>query len=135
LYIEQIRPQLTWRLRQEVLYPAQPLHTMKIDEDDNGLHFGAFYSNQLVGVVSLFQRESDFQFRKFAVAPQMQYKGVDNTLLQYIINFARAQGGNRIWCNARLQATGFYIKAGFASTGETFSINGFDYEIMQKELM
>lgn len=134
LHIEQIRPQLTWRLRHEVLYPAQPLHAMHMDEDDNGLHFGAFYDNQLVSVVSLFQHLNNFQFRKFAVAPQMQGKRVGHTLLQYITDFARQQGGTRIWCNARLTAVGFYSKAGFTSTGETFSKNGFDYEIMEKLL-
>jgi len=134
LHIEQIRPNLTWRLRHEVLYPAQPLHTMHMEEDDNGLHFGAFYDNQLVSVVSLFQRGTDFQFRKFAVSAQMQHKGVGRALLQYITNFATGQRGTRIWCNARISAINFYIKAGFSSTGQTFSKNGFDYEILEKML-
>ena len=105
-----------------------------MDEDDIGLHFGAFYNGLLVGVVSLFQRGTDFQFRKFAVLLQMQGKGIGNTLLQYITDFAMQQGGSRIWCNARLSALGFYSKAGFIATGQTFSTNGFDYEIFEKQL-
>ena len=31
--IEQIRPELTWHLRQKVLYPAQKLYEMEMDED------------------------------------------------------------------------------------------------------
>jgi GNAT superfamily N-acetyltransferase len=134
LHTEQIRPQLTWRLRHEVLYPTEPLHTMAMEEDNNGLHFGAFYNNQLVGVVSLFHQGADYQFRKFAVDPQMQGKGVGNALLQCIISFAALQGGNRIWCNARLSAIGFYVKAGFTTTGTTFSKNGFEYEAFEKAL-
>lgn len=134
LHIEQIRPELTRRLRHEVLYPAEPLHTMAKEEDNNGLHFGAFYNNQLVGVVSLFQQGADYQFRKFAIDPQMQGKGIGNALLQYIISVAALQGGSRIWCNARLSATGFYSKAGFTFTGTTFSKNGFDYEVFEKIL-
>jgi GNAT superfamily N-acetyltransferase len=134
LHIEQIRPELTWRLRRDILYPAQLLHAMEIDEDDTGLHFGTFYEDKLVSVVSLFQQGGDFQFRKFAVVPQLQKRGVGNRLLQYITDFAKQQGGTRIWCNARLSAIGFYTKAGFVLTGESFSKNGFDYEIMEKQL-
>jgi len=135
LHIEQIRPELTWRLRRDVLYPAQPLHAMQMDEDNEALHFGVFHDNNVVSVVSLFQLGEIFQFRKFAVAPQMQGKGVGNQLLQYITSFAKAQGGTRIWCNARSTAIGFYTKAGFNLTGQPFSKNGFDYEIMEKALI
>ena len=108
---------------------------MKMAEDSDALHFGVFYDNNLVSVVSLFQSGNNFQFRKFAVAPQMQGKRVGHQLLQYIINFAAAQGGTRIWCNARNTAIGFYAKAGFNLTGQPFSKNGFDYEIMEKALV
>ena len=135
LTIEQIRPQLTWRLRRDVLYPSEPLSAMEMDEDANGLHFGAFYKDQLVSVVSLFQTGTSFQFRKFAVLPHMQGKGVGKTLLQYLINFAKAQDGRLIWCNARSTAVNFYQKAGFVTTGQTFSKQGFDYEIFEKVLL
>jgi GNAT superfamily N-acetyltransferase len=134
LHIEQIRPELTWRLRRDVLYPAQPLHAMEIEEDNNGLHFGAFYEDKLVSVVSLFQQGADFQFRKFAVTPHLQNRGAGKMLLQYISYFVIQEGGTRIWCNARLSAIGFYTKAGFVLTGQSFFKNGFDYEIMEKRL-
>jgi len=130
--IEQIRPELTWRLRQKVLYPAEELYQMKMDEDDNGYHFGAFENDALVAVVSLFQKANDFQFRKFAVDEAMQNKGIGRALLNYIVDFAVAEGAERIWCNARLSAIDFYLKFGFVQTGELFSKNGFDYEIMEK---
>jgi GNAT superfamily N-acetyltransferase len=107
---------------------------MKMDEDTYGVHFGGFYSNQLVCIVSLFNKGTDSQFRKFAVLPNMQGKGVGKKLLQYITDFARNQGGERIWCNARSTAVEFYQKAGFITTGQTFSKNGFDYEIYEKTL-
>jgi len=134
LHIEQIRPELTWRLRREVLYPAEPIVAMKMDEDAHGVHFGGFYDDQLVSVVSLFDKGTDFQFRKFAVLPTMQGKGVGKALLVYITNFAIAAGGERIWCNARSTAVEFYRKAGFTTTGQTFSKHGYDYEIFEKSL-
>ncbi|HVW14071.1 MAG TPA: GNAT family N-acetyltransferase [Mucilaginibacter sp.] len=132
--IEQIRPELTWHLRQKVLYPAQKLYEMEIDEDQNGIHFGAFTDNKLVAVVSLFDRGGDFQFRKLAVDPDYQGKGIGNTLLTYITNFSKNEGGHRIWCNARDSAYGFYLKAGFRHVNQPFSKNGFNYDIMEKPL-
>ena len=132
--IEQIRPELTWRMRQRVLYPAKKLYEMEMDEDNHGYHFGAFSDNELVAVVSLFQTGNDFQFRKFAVDPDYQGKGIGNALLTYMTDFARAEGGKRLWCNARLSATGFYDKNGFSHTGQFFSKNGFDYEILEKQI-
>lgn len=134
LSIEQIRPELTWRLRKAVLYPAQPLHAMEMEEDNHGYHFGAFDDNDLVAVVSLFQNESDFQFRKFAVAESRQGSGIGRKLLQYITDFVINEAGTRLWCNARVSAIGFYLKAGFIQTGKLFSKNGFDYEVMEKYL-
>jgi GNAT superfamily N-acetyltransferase len=135
MHIEQIRPELTWKLRQQVLYPAETVSQMKMDEDDNGYHFALFYNNYIVAVVSLFPNSSDFQFRKFAVEENMQGKGVGKELLSYIQDFAIAEGAKRIWCNARLSAIGFYSKMGYIQTGEQFSKNSFDYEIMEKIIL
>jgi GNAT superfamily N-acetyltransferase len=134
IHIEQITPELTWRLRHEVLYPETPIHKMWMDEDDDGYHFGAFTENKLVAVVSLFSKGLDYQFRKFAVHPSMQGQGVGKALLDYVIAFAKTEGAERLWCNARVPAIGFYLKSGFKQTGEIFSRNGHDYEIMELDL-
>jgi len=134
LQIEQIRQELTWRLRRDVLYPDEPLHQMEMEEDNHGYHFGAYKDNQLLGVVSVFIKGADMQFRKFAVVPEAQGQGIGAALLKYITDFGVNENCNRIWCNARLSAIGFYAKYGFKQTGETFTRNGFDYEIMDKYL-
>jgi len=134
IHIEQITPELTHRLRRDVLYPDQKIFEMEMDEDRDGIHFGAFKDNKLVGVVSLFQKNTDFQFRKLAVDPTTQKMGIGNSLLQYIINYAKENGGTRIWCNARLSAVGFYLKYSFKQTGTLFSKKGVDYEMMEKQL-
>lgn len=130
--IEQIRPELTWRLRQQVLYPGQKLHEMELGEDKDGIHFGAFTDQKLVGIISLFQQGTFFQFRKLAVLPEFQKMGIGYQLLSRIEEFASSEGGTLIWCNARVSAIGFYIKAGYLQTGKLFSKNGFDYEILEK---
>ena len=120
-------------MRQKVLYPAQKLYEMEMEEDNHGYHFGAFLDNELVGVVSLFQNGDDFQFRKFAVDESVQGKGIGKTMLQHLINFALNEKAKRLWCNARVTAIGFYLKHGFEHTGQSFSKNGFDYEILERK--
>jgi GNAT superfamily N-acetyltransferase len=134
IHIEQIRPELTWRLRQEVLYTDGKLAEMAMDEDAEGYHFAAFKDNFIVAVVSAFNRGNSFQFRKFAVAPADQKMGVGSTLLNYITTFAQNEGAKILWCNARLAAIPFYLKHGFVHTGKLFSKNGFDYEVLEKAI-
>jgi GNAT superfamily N-acetyltransferase len=132
--IEQITPQLTWRLRRDELYPGEYMFNMEMEEDNHGWHFGGFIDNKLIAVVSLFQKGADFQFRKFAVQKNCQGKGIGRELLKYVIGFARSEGGKRIWCNARDTAIEFYIKAGFKHTGELFERQGYNFEILDKEI-
>ena len=132
--IEQINPELTWRLRRDVLYPTQKLFEMEMEEDTYGIHFGAFKDVKLIGVVSLFQQGTDFQFRKLAIDPSVQKMGTGNSLLTYITDYAHDNSGTRIWCNARVSAIGFYLKAGFLQTGRLFSKKGYDYEVMEKAI-
>lgn len=107
---------------------------MELDEDELGWHFGVFHGDNLIGVASLFKRADSFQFRKLAIAPHLQGKGIGTMLLHYLINFAITEGAETIWCNARHTAIDFYLKAGFVKTGETFTKNNLDYVIMQKTL-
>jgi phosphoribosylformimino-5-aminoimidazole carboxamide ribotide isomerase len=134
LYIEQIPAALTLRLRQAVLYPDKQIDELKMDEDEHGIHFGAFQDNKMIGVVSLFQYGTEFQFRKFAVEPASQGKGTGSQMLQFITDFAAGLGGTRLWCNARQSAIQFYLKYGFTPTGEFFSKNNIAYQILDKIL-
>ena len=105
-----------------------------MDEDANGYHFAAFVDNYIVGIVSLFRKDDSFQFRKLAVDPSVQNQGIGSNLLDYITDFAKNEGGKMMWCNARVTAIPFYIKHGFTHTGKLFTKNGFDYEILEKNL-
>lgn len=134
IHIEQITPQLTWQLRRDVLYPGSYLHDMEIDEDLDAYHFGAFTATRLIGVVSLFAKGANWQFRKFAIDPAFQGQGIGKQLLDHVIAFAKSEDAASLWCNARLSAIGFYAKSGFVQTGQTFSKGGIDYEIMEKSL-
>ena len=134
IHLEQIRHELTWKLRQKVLYPQQTIAEVQMDEDADGYHFAAFVDNYIMGVVSLFRKDDSFQFRKLAVDASVQNQGIGSSLLNYITDFAKNEGGKTLWCNARVTAIPFYIKHGFEHTGKLFAKNGFDYEILEKAI-
>lgn len=108
---------------------------MQMPVDANGIHFGAFSNDLLVGVVSLFQNGETFQLRKFAVAINHQGQGIGTGLLTYITNFCRQQKGILLWCNARITAIPFYEKSGFEVLGHTFEQNNNAYVKMEKSLI
>ena len=133
--VEQLTPYLTHKLRRDVLYPDMKIFEMEMEEDADGIHFGAFYENKLVGVVSLFNKGESFQFRKLAIESEYQHKRIGSSLLTYITGYAQQNGGTIIWCNARSSAIGFYLKANFIQTGKLFNKNGIDYEILEKAII
>jgi len=56
-------------------------------------------------------------------------------MLKYIETYAEENGGTRIWCNARLSAIGFYLKANYLQTGELFVRDGIDFQILEKAII
>ena len=132
--IEQIRFELTWRIRHEVMYPDLPFDAIKLDDDPSGIHFGLYAADQLTAVVSLFNRDNIYQFRKFATLVSEQGKGYGALLLNHIITYVKDMGGKKLWCNARVSAIGFYNKFGFRETDQTSISNGIDFVIMELQL-
>ena len=134
IQIEQIHPALTWRIRQEAMYPDKPLNFVKLDQDHDGIHFGLYAGDQLTSVVSLFEDGETCQFRKLATLPEAQGKGYGSLLLAHIISYNRNNGIKKLYCNARTSASAFYAKYGFRQTNETWTKNGFDFVIMELAL-
>lgn len=132
--IEQITHQLTWIIRQKELYPDLPLSKIQLDEDLNGIHFGLFYQDKLISIVSLFDCGDSYQFRKFATLKEFQNQGIGTILLNHIIKFAKKESKLNLWCNARVSAIGFYKKNGFVETDNTFTRDGINFVIMTKDL-
>lgn len=134
-HIEQISHELTWRIRRDVLYPGQPLDKIRLTDDENGMHFGLFDDNKLISVISFFKSENSIQFRKFATLEPYQRKGYGTELLNYLLKISESEKYERIWCNARKNASGFYSKFGFKETENSFQKDGHDFVIMEKILI
>ena len=133
-HIEQIPPELTWSIRRQVLYPDQEFGKAILEDDDDGMHLGLFYDNKLICVVSLFRKEDAMHLRKFATLEEYQSRGFGSELLGYLIDIAKGENYNRIWCNSSKNASGFYAKFGFVETEKNYHKDGHDFVIMEKIL-
>lgn len=133
--VEQIFPSLTWRIRHAAMYPDHPFDFVKLTNDFDGIHFGIYENHDLVGVVSLFINGEVGQFRKLSVLPVVQGKGLGSQLMHELIDFCKLQKLTKLWCNARINAKTFYFKLGFTETDQTYTADGFDFVIMEQQLI
>ena len=130
--IEQIPPAATLMIRQAELYPKLLLKKLQLDEDEDGIHLGLFHDNKLITVVSLFQKGTDLQFRKFATISAYQKMGFGKEMLKYVFDFAAQLNCKRVWCNARISAISFYEKFGMSRTETAFSKDNIEFVIMER---
>ena len=125
-----ISPEQTYPLRHAVLWPDKPLDFVKVENDHEGYHFGAFLPNHEtpesaptdvpIAVISLFMAGSEARFRKFATYPDWQGRGIGTALLHHTVAEARRLGATQIWCDARLTAADFYRRLGMGAEGDVF---------------
>jgi len=122
-----------WKIRQEVMYPAEALSYVQLPDDESGRHLGLYIDDRLVSIVSLFERGDRRQFRKFATLQSEQGKGYGSSLLDYVMRQAFADGKRFIWCNARVSASGFYQRFGMYTTGLSWWKKDLEFVKMEKQ--
>ena len=130
--IKQIQPEDTWSIRHEILWPDHSFDFVKLEEDEEGLHFGVYLDYELVTIVSLFIKNGEAQFRKLATLENRQGRGYGSILLNHVIQVARDKQTSKIWCNARVDKTGFYHRFELYETDMKFVKEGIDYVVMEK---
>lgn len=124
----------TLDLRHRVMWPDLPREAVRVPGDDTALHFGAFSDGALLGVGSFFADGPRYRLRKLAVDRQAQERGIATQLLAFAMDNLRGLGAKEIWCDARVSATGFYERNGFALEETVFQKQGLDYVIARKRL-
>lgn len=132
--IKEIKAEDTYPIRQGVMWPDKSIDFVKVDEDTEGVHWGLFENENLVSIVSLFYKNDEMQFRKFATLTDFQGHGYGTILLNYVFQQAEKQGIIKIWCNARSTKTAFYARFGMLETGIRFVKEGVDYVVMEKNI-
>jgi GNAT superfamily N-acetyltransferase len=122
-------------LRGSVLRPEQAPEELVYAGDDHpdALHAAVRdpAGGAIVGIATVAPedhpsdpRPGDWRLRGMATAPEVRGRGLGALLLAACLDHARARGGERVWCNARVVAEGFYLRAGFVPEGPRFEIPG-----------
>lgn len=132
--IRQADKEEVWELRHKVMWADKPFDYIKLEDEDQGIHYGLYKGEILISVISLFINNQECQFRKFATLQEEQGKGHGSTLLEYVIKEAQNNGVKKIWCNARKNKVTFYKKFGLQETNCSFIKEGKSYVIMEKYL-
>jgi len=130
--ILEITPGETLDIRHKVMWPDRPLDYVRLPNDDKGKHFGLFIEGKMISVISLFITDKEAQFRKFATLNDYQGKGFGTMLLKEIIDIAQQEKLHKIWCNARIDKSSYYVKFGLTLTDQKFMKGGIEYVIMEK---
>jgi GNAT superfamily N-acetyltransferase len=125
--VEQVRPEITYALRREVLRPGRGWDELALpgDGEHSTGHFAGYLDHEVVGVASVIEEpEADgpglWRLRGMAVDPAVRGKGVGSALLARARDFVTRSGGGLLWCNARVSAEGFYRAEGFVTVSEVW---------------
>lgn len=132
--IKEIPFETTWDLRHRVMWPDKPIEYVMLPEDKNGLHYGLFKNQQLIAIVSVFIKDKDAQFRKFATLDSEQGRGYGTKLLSHLFQELTKMEITRIWCNARTDKTSFYDRFGMTKTDRIYEKGGINFVIMEKNV-
>jgi N-acetylglutamate synthase-like GNAT family acetyltransferase len=94
--------------------------TEKDDYEPISTHFMAVddETGQIVGVVKLMEKEPGVGwFSHMAVSPDLQHKGIGKLLLNFVEEEGKRQGFATLGCQARLNTTKYFEKAGYQING------------------
>lgn len=119
-------------IRHKVMYPEKDMNYVILPDDDKGLHIGYYKEGVLVSVLSLFLNNRELQFRKFATLPEFQGRGYGSELMKWVLDYAIDMKFDRLWCNSRIEKTGFYRKFDFVETDETFEKDGRQFVVLER---
>lgn len=132
LTIEDVLP-----VRHKVLWPHMQIDFCRVDDDDEGQHFGVkMDGNVVVCVASLFTESGGkiVRLRKFATLAEYQGKGIGSLVLQHLVTYSKEKGATLFWFDARESAIQFYGKFGFSVEGERFYKRNVPYFRMSQSL-
>ena len=112
-------------LRHAVLRPHQSVEAIVQHELPDAFAVGAFDDDGrliAVGFVSPDGGPGAWRVRGMATAPESRGQGAGGAVLAALVERARANGADRVWCNARIAARTLYERGGFHVGSEEFDI-------------
>lgn len=130
--VERISGLQTRPLRKKILRPDLTMDQLNYngDEDETSAHFGYIEDDAIKGIATLYNSNTDaldqsknmYRLRGMAVEEDLRGKGIGSKLIASCVKFAKENGGDLIWCDARLEATEFYKSLGFKIQGDQYIV-------------
>lgn len=119
--VTEVAPEVTYDLRRAVLRPDGGEIAWAGDEDPATFHLAARAGDRVVGVVRFSpapcpwrpEARAPWQLRGMATDLAVRGTGAGRALLADGLARVAARGGDLVWCDARVPATGFYERFGF----------------------
>lgn len=128
----------TLELRNRVMRVPLGLSIYKEDTsfEQHARMVAAFDEETVVGVGVMTAQGGVFKLEFLCVDTTLQGRGIGGMMLARLEEKARAEGGTRLFMDARVSASAFYRRHGYREVGEVFSL---DYApvphiVMEKEL-
>jgi len=99
------------------------------DELESTFHMGAIENDIVVGTSTFlveinekFDTKFQYRLRAMATSPSVKGKQVGRQIIETSIEKLKSMGVELLWCDARLEATGFYEKLGLKMKGEIYNV-------------
>jgi predicted GNAT family N-acyltransferase len=131
--VDEVHPEATYALRRAILRPDGGAVAWAGDEDPATFHLAARTADgEVVGIVRFSPASCPYrtgartawQLRGMATDPAVRGSGAGRDLVVEGLARVAARGGDRVWCDARVPAVGFYERMGFTVVTEAFDKPG-----------
>lgn len=122
-------------IRHQVLWPhLASVEDCVIEADavETTFHIGAIENNTVVGTstfmvdenpkISELKSGNQYRLRAMATSPEVRGKGYGEQIIRYALTQLKSKSIDLLWCDARLNATGFYEKLGFNLVGDIYEV-------------
>lgn len=120
------------KLRHKVLWPHLESYqdcVIDPDFDERTFHMGAVKDGKVVGTSTFivdindkFEEKNQYRLRAMATDPEIRGTGTGAKILEKGIEELRKREIKLLWCDARLNATGFYEKMNFSVIGGIYDV-------------
>ncbi len=125
--METINAEQSLTIRQRVFLPTKSLEKNRVSGDEYAIHFGAYWENELVSVVSVFRRNQSAQLRKLATLASFRRSGIASSLLKHVLATMSKDSKSVLWLQAEEALCGFYQQCGFMIDGSRYCRHGITY--------
>ena len=99
------------------------------DSIETTFHMGAVENKIIVGTSTYlvekniqFNSKTQYRLRAMATSPSVRGKQVGRKIIEASIENLKKMNIDLLWCDARLEATGFYERLGFKMKGEIYNV-------------